>query len=219
MYGIAISLGILISTLIAEHIVKKEKLNIEIYWGVVFISLIYGIIGARMYHVFDFYSYYLKYPLDIFKIWNGGLGIYGGIIGGISSSYMYLKIKKQNVYIWLNIFAIVLPLGQAIGRIGNIFNTEILPYAYYESSCDLILFLILISMYLLNRYKINSLKNIYLAIYLLGYGLIRLTLSGTRIDIWTWKVINVTQVISIFFILLGIMILMKDICVERKKQQ
>lgn len=214
MYGIAISLGILVSALIGEKITRKENLNIELYWGAIIVAMIGGIIGARAYHVLDFYTYYITYPLEIFKVWHGGVGIYGGLIGGFTFLYVYLKRKNQNVVRWLTIFAIVLPLGQAIGRLGNVFNTELIPYAYFEIIANLMLFLILISIYLASNHI--KLKNLCLGIYLLGYGLIRLILGTKRLDVWSWELLDVTQAVSTLFVLLGIILCMQYIFGKRK---
>ncbi len=214
MYGIAISLGILVSALIGEKITRKENLNIELYWGAIIVAMIGGIIGARAYHVLDFYTYYITYPLEIFKMWHGGVGIYGGLIGGFTFLYGYLKRKNQNVVRWLTIFAIVLPLGQAIGRIGNIFNTELLPYAYYELLLDLILFTVLFYIYKFKNIDLKS--NVYLGIYLLGYGLIRLISGTKRLDVWSWELLDVTHAVSTLFVLLGIILCMQYIFGKRK---
>ena len=141
MYGILISLGILSSILVAEYIVKKDKKNTEMIWDIAFIAIVSGIIGARVYHVIDFWEYYIADPIKMIKIWEGGLGIYGGLILGFICVYIYLynrlnnrnyqsnyqkpiNIKEEIIY-FISIITIVLPLGQAIGRWGNYFNKEL----------------------------------------------------------------------------------------------
>lgn len=123
-YAIFILVGFLLGIYMiireAERVnIDKNKI-VDLCFSLILVSLI----GARIYYVifeFDQYKYNL---LDIFKIWNGGLAIHGGIIAGII--YIYYYIKKHNLDI-LKITDIIVPsliLGQAIGRWGNFFNSE-----------------------------------------------------------------------------------------------
>jgi len=98
--------------------------------------LISGIIGARLWHVFT-PSYndvtynnittlnYLQHPLEILKIWKGGLGIPGAIIGGCLAVWIYCRVKKLNFMEWVDLIAPGLALAQAVGRWGNYFNQEL----------------------------------------------------------------------------------------------
>ena len=137
MNPIAISIGpleirwyaifILSGFLIGMYLVKKEakKLNIDtsIITNLCFYLVIVSILGARIYYcLFEFNNY--KNLLDIFKIWEGGLAIHGGIIAGILFTYFYCKKYKLNILKITDIIAPALILGQAIGRWGNFFNGE-----------------------------------------------------------------------------------------------
>ena len=86
-----------------------------------FYGLIIGIICARIYYVLFDIEAFKENPLDIFKIWEGGLAIYGGIIGGILTALVYSKIKKLNVFHVFDIGCQGLFIGQAVGRYGNFF--------------------------------------------------------------------------------------------------
>src|SRR3990167_5494805 len=200
MYGILISLGILTSALYCDHIAKKKGLNSNILWEGLLAGLIFGIIGARLYHVLDLYSFYSQNPIRIFQIWNGGLGIYGGLFAGILAFIIYLKIKKERVLNWLDISAVGIPLAQGIGRWGNYFNKELLPYSIYESLFDIILFLVL--SYLIKSRKIKS--GIIFSSYLIGYGIIRIVLEKTRQGVWNIHGIDVAGFISLILIATGI---------------
>lgn len=145
----------------------------KIVWGASFWTILFGVIGARLYHVVDYYSVYLASPWMIFQVWNGGLGIIGGIILGALALFIYLKIKKQDVIYWLNLGAFTVPLGQALGRWGNVWNKELLPLAWYEMAMDWVLFGIL----WLVRKKSQKLT---LPIYILGYVLIRIVTQPMR---------------------------------------
>jgi len=200
MYGILISLGILISTLYCDQLSKKKGLNPDILWESLFIGLIFGIIGARLYHVLDLFSFYSQDPVKIFQIWNGGLGIYGSLFAGISAFIIYLKIKKESVLNWLDIAAVGIPLAQGIGRWGDYFSKELLPYAFYESFFDIILFLILASLIKQKKVKVG----ITFSSYLIGYGIIRFSLEGIRQGVWTIYGINVASFISLILIITGL---------------
>ncbi len=123
LYGLTVSIAILSSLVAAGRLIQKK--NKEIFWGTALWSIVAGIIGARLYHVIDFIEYYSKYPSEILQIWNGGMGIWGAILVGIVGASLYLKFNGEYILRWLDIFAVVIPLGQAIGRCGNFFNNEI----------------------------------------------------------------------------------------------
>src|SRR3989338_9503966 len=200
MYGIIISLGILISALYCERLSKNKGLNPNSLWSGLFFGLVFGITGARLYHVLDLFSFYSQNPIKIFQIWNGGLGIYGGLFAGIFAFIIYLKIKKERVLNWLDISAVGIPLAQGIGRWGNYFNKELLPYSIYESFFDIILFIILAS--LTNYKKIRA--GILFSSYLIGYGIRRILLENTRQSVWTIYGIDVASSVSLILIITGI---------------
>jgi prolipoprotein diacylglyceryl transferase len=84
-----------------------------------------GLIGARLYHVATDYELYTHHPLDAFKIWQGGLGIWGGIAGGVLAGWLYIRRHDLDFAAILDCVAPALPLAQAIGRWGNYFNQEL----------------------------------------------------------------------------------------------
>ncbi|MFH1822860.1 MAG: prolipoprotein diacylglyceryl transferase, partial [Patescibacteria group bacterium] len=114
-------LGILVSLKLASYYkIEKNKIIDLIFW-----VILGGIIGARIYHIFLELPYYLNNPLDMIKIWQGGLAIHGAIIAGVLIIWYFSK--KHNLNFWL-ISAILAPslaLAQAIGRWGNYFNQEL----------------------------------------------------------------------------------------------
>ena len=122
IYGIIISVAVIlcIITLIKLYPKKTDDL-----WDIGGYVLLFGIAGARIYHVIDYYQYYLEHPENILRIWNGGLGIWGAVIGGLIAIYFYSRIKKMNFWENTDMISTVLPLGQAVGRWGNFFNSEI----------------------------------------------------------------------------------------------
>lgn len=124
-YGIFIVLGILsaidITLKLAEHYEIKKETIIDL----AFYLIIFGIIGARVYDVFLEAPYYLKNPLDVFKIWQGGLAIHGAIIAGAAVIYLFAKKRKLNFWLLASLITPGLALAQAIGRWGNYFNQEL----------------------------------------------------------------------------------------------
>lgn len=182
MYGILIVLGIVVSALIAEHIAKKHSLDTNILWNGLLIGTLCAIFGARLYHVLDYWNYYQMHLLEIFTIWHGGLGILGGLAFGLLGGITFLKFKKQQISLWVDLASLVTPLGQSIGRWGNYINKELLPYALYESLADFILFLLLLGIYI--KFKFTK-KCLILSAYLIGYSLIRIMLDTLHPDSWT----------------------------------
>lgn len=205
MYGFLISLGILFSILVCDHLVKKEKLDSNVLWESIPFVLIASVVGARIYHVLDYWKLYSQDPIYILAIWNGGLGILGGLILGLFGLLLYLKLKNQDIYKWLNIVAVSVPLAQAIGRMGNYFNQElygnwIIPFFVMEAFLNLSFFFFLFVYY--KKHRKHT-----LGIYFIGYGVIRFILEFTRDDSWIECGINITQVFCVLFILAGLIIL------------
>jgi phosphatidylglycerol:prolipoprotein diacylglycerol transferase len=134
-YGLLIVIGAVLAAFIASREALRRGEDPERAWDVLVWCLIFGIIGARLYHVFSHpaggfagWDYYRQYPLDIIAFWKGGfrgLGIYGGIIGGVLGLFLYTRRHRLSFPRWLDIVAPGLLLAQAIGRWGNFMNQEL----------------------------------------------------------------------------------------------
>lgn len=123
-YSLLIAVGVFVGYLLAEREAKKFKLPKDFIFDLTFWIVIFGILGARIYYVVFNFNLYRNDLLDIFKVWNGGLAIHGGIIMGLITLLIYCKIKEVKP---LRIMDIVVPsliLAQSIGRWGNFFNGE-----------------------------------------------------------------------------------------------
>ena len=122
------SITMLIAILVAFTLIHFEALNFDIPSNFIVDLLFYGIIisilGARIYYVIFNWSYYSNHLTDIFKIWEGGLGIHGGIIAGLLWIIFYCKKMRVKIWRMLDIIVVGLILAQAIGRWGNFFNQE-----------------------------------------------------------------------------------------------
>ena len=123
-YSIFIFLGILFGVSVILRECKRQKINEDFIINLIFYAIIFGLIGARLYYVSFNLDYYLKYPLEILEVWNGGMAIHGGIIAGLIVAYFYTKKYHANLIKVLDIIVVGLILGQAIGRWGNFFNGE-----------------------------------------------------------------------------------------------
>lgn len=125
-YGLIISLSIISALLLSFWLGKKYyQIKRDVIFDLAFWLIIGGIVGARIYDVFLQLPYYLQKPLEILKIWQGGLAIHGAVIVGLIIIYYFGKKHKIS---FLKISSLVVPglaLGQTIGRFGNYFNQEL----------------------------------------------------------------------------------------------
>ena len=123
-YGAIIAFGFLLAVLFGGRYAYKWKMSIDKMLDVLIYGTIGGILGARLYYVAFEWDYYSQNLDKIFQIWNGGLAIYGGIIGGILAAYITCRINKLNFYNLLDLVGPSLLIGQGIGRWGNFMNQE-----------------------------------------------------------------------------------------------
>ncbi len=146
-YAILILIGALLGTWVAAQLAKRKGKDLEVIWDVLPWLLIGGIIGARLWHVFTpsasniaagiTTEYYLSQPIRILQIWNGGLGIPGGVVGGVIAALIYCKVQKLRFLELADLVAPGLLIAQAIGRLGNFVNQELyggpstLPWAIF----------------------------------------------------------------------------------------
>lgn len=195
----------------------KELKSIDTTTALMWI-MIGALIGARLWHVVTDYHLYSQNSIEVFYIWNGGLGIFGGLIGGFIGACYYRKSIKTNFVKALSLLAVYLPLGQVIGRFGNFSNKELygkvteLPWGFYieefgqtfhptfayEQVGNLILFVVL---YL--WYKKHLLSTDLIIFYLSGYALVRFLVDFFRLEDRVFLNLTVAQLTSLFLILLA----------------
>lgn len=123
-YGIFIGLGVIHGVLLALHEAKRTGQNPDTYLDFIIYAMIIAIIGARLYYVIFSWDFYSQHPEKIFAIREGGLAIYGGIIGGVLTAIVYSHLKKKSFWVMADTMAPSLILGQMLGRWGNFFNKE-----------------------------------------------------------------------------------------------
>ena len=123
-YGIAIVLGVISGTLAAVVRARRSGQNPGLYLDFLFYALIASIVGARIYYVVFAWDEYRNDLLKIFAFREGGLAIYGAVIGAFASGVIYARVKKLDFWVFADTAIPGLILGQAVGRWGNFFNRE-----------------------------------------------------------------------------------------------
>ena len=235
MYGICLFLGIFSATLVGERLCKKRNLDTQIYWRAVFYALLLGLLGARLYHVIHRFDYFIQHPQEIIAIWQGGLGIWGGVFGGLLGLILSTR-KTGKLIAYADIFAVGAPLAQAIGRWGNYFNKELFGYptnlpwgiyipqefrpsAYkyydhfhplflYESLFDFILFILLYKFF--TKKKISGVwqpSGTVTLMYLAGYSCIRFFFEFLRFNAWSISGLPVASILSALVLLISVLVI------------
>ena len=123
-YGIFIGLAVVLGVLMAMKEAKRTGQSPDMYVDFIIYALIFAIIGARLYYVIFSWDFYSAHPEKIFALREGGLAIYGGIIGGVLTAIVYCKRKGVNFWLLADTIAPCLAFGQMLGRWGNFFNRE-----------------------------------------------------------------------------------------------
>ena len=123
-YAICIMLGFILAIVYAIVQGKKAGFKSDTFVDLAIIAMVFGLIGARLYYVAFRLDQYIKEPIKILYIWEGGLAIYGGVILVVLVSFVYCRVKKQPFLKLADIAAPALLIGQALGRWGNFFNQE-----------------------------------------------------------------------------------------------
>ncbi len=124
-YGALIALGFLLAIVYAYRRAPKIGVDREAMIDVVLVSAVVAVLCARLYYViFSDAAYYFSHPTKIFAIWDGGLAIYGGIIGAFVTGFVMCRVRKVSIPAMFDLAGIGFLIGQGIGRWGNFFNQE-----------------------------------------------------------------------------------------------
>lgn len=229
-YSITMLLAVLTGIYLATKESKKQGMY-QFISDLVIYAVSFGIIGARIYYVIFNFDNYKDNLLSIFKIWEGGIAIYGAIIGGFLAIVYLAKKRKQSIIRTTDIIVPGLILAQAIGRWGNFFNQEAhgaevsleflqslhlpnfiidgmyidgsyyRPTFLYESIWCILGFIILIII----RNLTNRKQGIITYSYFIWYGIGRLFIEGLRTDSLYLGNLRVSQIVSILLIIIGIL--------------
>lgn len=221
-YGVLFGTGFLVALCLAGQNCRQRDIDPEFPYTLVWFVFPFSILGARLYYLI-FHGGIQSFA-EIFRFWEGGLAIYGGIIGGLIGLVVCCLIKKINIVSTTDAVAPLLSLGQCFGRIGCIFGNccygvevtnkalQWFPIAvevrdryyyatnFYESILNLALFIILTI--ILRRVKI---KGVTTCGYLVGYGLVRFILEAFRAEEQTLFIggYPISQLVSVICVLVG----------------
>ena len=134
-YGLILMSGALAAAFLASRLFKADRKDPDLAWDGLIWVLIFGVIGARLYHIFTpslslqeqgiTTLWYLTHPLDILNTTRGGLGMPGAIAGGLLGAYLFARRRKLGIGFLLDAAAPGVALAQAIGRWGNYVNQEL----------------------------------------------------------------------------------------------
>lgn len=128
LYGLLIGIGMIAAIKISEVVLKKQQFDGEVIWDVALRIVLFGLLGARLWHVATDWQLYEGNMIAALYVWNGGMSILGGIIGGVIGLFTakkFLQTREVTVAVVADAIAVGLPFGQAIGRLGNWFNQEL----------------------------------------------------------------------------------------------
>jgi phosphatidylglycerol:prolipoprotein diacylglycerol transferase len=131
-YGLLIVIGIILGANVGAYLAKRAGKDPEIIWDMLLLVVFLAIIGSRIYHIFSQpaggvmgWTYYKEHPIEMLYIWQGGLGIYGAIIGGAVGVIIFCAYRHLRPLEWLDYAAPGMAIGQSIGRWGNYVNREL----------------------------------------------------------------------------------------------
>lgn len=234
-YGVIIALGIVLAYLFAVKKGKKRNISSDTLTDVLLYGLPSAVICARIYYVIFSWADYRDNVIDVFKIWEGGIAIYGAVIGACLSTLIYCRVKKVSIPKVFDVGAYGLLIGQVIGRWGNFVNAEaygsetqtallrmhlvdqgitVHPTFLYESLWNLILF------FVINLFeKHQKFDGEVFLWYLSGYGLGRFFIEGLRSDsLWLGSV-RISQVLAAVCFVLGVLLILYIRTSKKSAQQ
>ena len=237
-YGLIITAGLLLALLYAWRSAPRYNVNASKLFNCVLVGLVTGIIGARLYYVAFAWEDYASDPISILYIHEGGLAIYGGIIGALLGGFVMAKIQRLKFMPILDITMVGFLIGQGIGRWGNFMNQEafgaptdlpwrmlsentvvngqvtaVHPCFLYESLWCLLGVAVL---HFFGKYRQRYAGQIFY-LYLVWYGFERMIVEGLRTDSLYLPVqlfgmdIRVSQVLSAFIMVIGLIMLLINI--------
>jgi prolipoprotein diacylglyceryl transferase len=125
MYGIILAVGVLVGVFTAEQRWRRRGYPRDGIYDIAFWVVIWGVIGARLYHVVSDYQLFEDDPLRAFQIWRGWLSIWGAVIGGAIAVIVITYRRKLPTLVVMDCMSVGIVLAQAIGRWGNYFNQEL----------------------------------------------------------------------------------------------
>ncbi|MCM1370466.1 MAG: prolipoprotein diacylglyceryl transferase [Clostridium sp.] len=243
-YSIFILLGMIVGCTIIYKEARKYNIPKKFLENLFFYTILFALIGARLYFVIFEYKQYINNPIDILKVWEGGLAIHGGIIAGLITVIVMCKKNKISILKMTDIIVVGVIIGQAIGRWGNFFNSEAFgpevsvqvlqilsipkfiidgmyfgscessmlcyhhPTFLYESYWNILGFLLLLGLKESKKLHVGQLTGTYFIFYSVG----RFFIESLRQDsLMLFGIIKQAQLISIALIVVGLILIVKNI--------
>lgn len=228
-YGVGMALAVLAGYWVARANAWRFGLAVDEITRVVFWAVIVGLAGARLYYVLLDWGSFAADPLSVFKIWQGGLSLYGGLAAGLLFVTIWTRNKLYTAAQLLDTAALALPVAQAVGRLGNLFNYEAYGHAtelpwkmfvpaefrvdvqadyfhpvfLYEAAANLIIFGMLMA--LRGKLRPGGLAILYLG----AYGLVRFCLEPLRVDSTMLAGFRLDQMVSAAAVLIAIVLALR----------
>ena len=232
-YGIIIASAMVLAVFLAVNEGQKRGIKEDTIYDLLLWGLPLALICARLYYVIFQWQYYRVYPSEIYRIWDGGITIYGGLIGAFIVVLVLCKRQEISAWLMLDVVAPTVILAQGIGRWGNFVNQEAhgratsrfflqslhlpewiinqmringvyyQPTFLYESVWDILGFILLVSL----RHRLHLFKQgeIFLA-YLIWYALGRFFIEGMRTDSLMLGALRVSQWLSLLLFIGAIIV-------------
>lgn len=225
-YGVMLVLAFLIAVTLACKEARRQGIDPDFIFNLNFIVFISGIIGARLFYVFENLGYYLKNPLEIIMLSHGGMSWFGGFFLGLASGIVYLKRRKQGVYRTLDLVVPFLALAQSLGRIGCFFNGccfgKVSSYGIYfsvhekiliptqlYSSFLLILIFVILRFIQSRRHKIGFVFYSYIFLYSVKRFVIEFFRADNKPVIFNLTLFQLISIFLFFFSLFKLMAFLK----------
>lgn len=241
-YGVLIVTGVAAAIMLCMHEEKRRNLPTDTVIDLAFWAIPLGLIGARVYYVLFNWQAFSDDPLSALRIWEGGIAIYGAVIGGMLGVLLFAKRRGMNPFTLTDMIVPGLSLAQGIGRWGNYFNIEAygreitdpkwqffpagvqipaddgytwhMATFFYESCWDIAVFAVLWFAIRKRRCKAGTVT----LWYLLLYGAGRFFIEGLRMDSLMSGSIRVSQLLSLALVILAAVLLTINALKSRRRK-
>ncbi len=232
-YGVMIALGFLLAVLYAVKFAPRFGVQLDPMIDVVLVSAIFSVLSARIYYIlfYDGIATFWKEPLKVFRIWDGGLAIYGALIGAFVTGIWMCRVRKVSTLAMFDLASVGFLIGQCLGRWGNFFNQEAfggnttLPWGmtgsiiragtngsgydtslpvhptFFYESLWCLIGIVLLHLLLKKKYTFKG--QIFCA-YVVWYGLGRVWIEGLRTDSLMLGQVRVSQLLAAVCVLAGV---------------
>ncbi|MBU6447465.1 prolipoprotein diacylglyceryl transferase [Patescibacteria group bacterium] len=234
-YSVFFVSAIILGYLVARARAIKQGIQAALFDDIIFWTVVWGFVSARIYYVLFYFTEYEHNLSEIYKVWHGGLAIYGGLIGGAIALYFLTKRRGVKFFSFTDVVVFGLPLAQALGRFGNFFNYEAFgaptnlpwkmyvppqfrPAGYaqfqyfhptfaYEAIWDVLTFAALVIL-AKSKYGKKYGRGLFTGAYFVLYSIGRFVIEGIRLDsAWFFGHIRGDQLTAVLLAIAGLAII------------